>query len=161
MPWTWIIPEGAMVSPSGTVLTHGYSGHGPGIDSVAAIGEVNIGPLPCGPNGTPGQYTIGPMLPNAEPGPLHHLGPNISQLIPSPAQRLFIMSLGRDPDSFYCHGGVAGEVATPTPGFPAPTGSEGCIILIPVARMVVLQSSDRQLLCVPAAPPTAATPPIT
>jgi hypothetical protein len=157
MPWTWIIPEGAMVDPESVVLTHGYSGHGAGIDNAAAIGEVDVGPLPCGPDGTPGEYTLGPLLLNAEPGPLHHLGPRICQLIPSPAQRAFILSLGRDPDSFYCHGGVAGEAPTPTPGFPAPTGSEGCLVLIPVARMVVLQSTDRKLLCVPTPP----GPPIT
>jgi hypothetical protein len=161
MPWTWIIPEGAMLDPTGAVLTHGYSGHGAGIDSVDAIGDVNVGPLPCGPHGSPGMYTLGPLLQNAGPGPLQHLGPRICQLIPSPAQRAFIVSLGRDPNSFYCHGGVAGEVPTPTPGFPAPTGSEGCIVLIPVARMVVLQSPDRQLVCLPAAPggqPAAVSP---
>lgn len=140
--------------PTGAELAQGYSGHDTpavhGINSLAAIALVDVGPLPCGPNGSAGEYTLGPLLPNTQTGtPLSHLGTNICKLIPAAAQRLFIASLGRDPDSFYLHGGVTGQVPYLEPGFPAPTGSEGCIVLPFVSRIVVMRSPVRRLLSVP------------
>lgn len=155
--WIWVVPTGTMWQPTGVDLAQGYSGHDTptvqGINNLAVIGLVDVGPLPCGPGGSAGEYTLGPLLPNTQSGtPLSHLGPNICKLIPSAAQRLFILSLKRDPDTFYMHSGVIGEVSFPEPGFPAPTGSEGCICLREPYRMTVLTSPVRRLLCVPAWP---------
>jgi len=146
MSWTWIISTGEMLKPDGSLLESGYSGHAYGINNPNCISIPNIGPIPCGPNNTDAEYTIGPLLPNAEQGPLHHLGPNVANLIPSAMQRAFIASLERGPDSFYCHGGVAGEPQTVEPGKPVPTGSEGCIVLPFAARMQILESEDRVLV---------------
>lgn len=157
MAWTWIIDAGVMLKPDGTELVRGYSGHCvadlDGVNNPACIGKLDIGPLPCGPNETAGEYTIGPLLPNTAPGGLHHLGPNIAKLEPSNTQREFIVRLGRDPDSFYIHSGVIGEPPFPEPGLPAPTGSEGCICIPEPYRMEVLTSADRTLLCVPSGQP--------
>src|ERR1022692_2664374 len=127
-----------MMNPDGSVLCHGYSGNKTSIDNPAAIALVDRGPIPCGPNNNPGMYTIGPWQANTYHGPLHHLGPNVAKLIPDDDQRDFIKSLGREPDTLYCHGGITGQVPTPTPGYPVPTGSEGCIVLPPIPRMQVI-----------------------
>lgn len=146
MSWVWEQSTGTMYRPDGTVLGRGYAGHGSGINNPAMQAIPNVGPVPCGPNNTDGEYTIGPLLPNTEPGPLRHLGTNVAQLIPSDEQAAFIKLLGREPFSFYIHGGVAGEPAVPTEGMPVPSASEGCIVLGRDLRMAVLQSEDRKLI---------------
>lgn len=145
MSWTWRITAGEMWTPAGMLLARGYSGNGKDIDCAASIGKANHGPLPSGPDGTPGEYTLGPLLPNTEPGPLQHLGPNICRLIPSAQQRAFLVSLDRDPDSFYLHAPVVGEPAFVEAGKPLPTGSKGCLCLAEPYRMEVLTSTERGL----------------
>jgi hypothetical protein len=156
--WTWIISSAEMLKPDGSLLARGFSGNGPDIDLAASIGKVNHGPLPCGPDGTAGEYTLGPMLPNTDPTQeIHRLGPNICQLIPSDAQRAFIISLGRGPDSFYLHAPKIGEPSFVIQGQPLPTASDGCVCLSEPFRMTVLTSPVRTLWCIPEWPLSGAS----
>lgn len=145
MSWTWEISTATMFKPDGGVLAHGYSGHGAGINDPTLIAVREVGPIPCGPNNTDGEYLVGPLEINRE-GPLAHLGRDVCKLIPTAAQRQFILSLGRDPDSFYLHAPVKGETVDVEPGKPLPTGSRGCICLLWSARMEVASSPDRKLI---------------
>lgn len=173
--WIWVIDTGTLLFPSTRLpLTRGFSGNQRWINDPASINVHMHGPLPCGPDLSPGQYTLGRLLPNTDPAPTnpyHRLGPNICQIIPTIAQARYMTDIGRDPDSFFLHGGIAGEpvfidwpVATrQDPAVPKPTlptSSDGCIVLAPTPRMVVLTSTTRSLLCVPSWPMSSGVSPV-
>lgn len=126
MSWTYIQSTGGLLNPEGTLMTHGYSGHAHGVNNPACQALPDIGPIPCG------TYTLGPLIEDGG-----HLGPDVMHLIPDEETRAFILSLHRDPDSFWCHGGKVGE--SPTNG----TASKGCVVLLRPDRLMLAGSEDR------------------
>jgi hypothetical protein len=130
--WTYIQSTGALLDPSGVQLTRGYSGFDDatckGLDNPEAQGVPSHGPIPCG------HYTVGPVIANGG-----HLGINVMHLEPDASTAAFIRSLWRDPESFFCHGGLRNE--TPIFG----TASRGCIVLPEAPRGVLGASGDRLL----------------
>jgi hypothetical protein len=89
-------------------------------------GVVDAGPIPAG------IYNAGKVLPLG-PG---KTGKNVIPLVPDAATRARIVGLGRDPDSFYCHGDNPAKNHT---------ASEGCIIAGPLIRKAIAASGDTGL----------------
>lgn len=87
-----------------------------------------VGPLPAGP-----WKIVGP--PYTDP----KLGPYVLKLVPATQMfRALIVSMGRDPDSFRCHG-------MPEPPADIRSGSDGCICADRVTRTRMYQSGDTDL----------------
>ncbi len=98
----------------------GYSGRGAGLNNPALEGALCTGPIPRG------VYTLGAVL---ETGP-GRTGEYVIQLIPDDATRATILALGRDPDSFFCHGDNIEQNHT---------ASEGCIVAPRAVREALVQ----------------------
>lgn len=130
MAWTYVQATGRVISPEGEVFAQGYSGHEHGCNNPAMQCVRDTGPIPCG------RYVMGPL----EDG--GHMGPNVMRLIPDEGTRESIQKLGRDPDSFYIHGGLAGEAAD------GGTASHGCIVLGLWPRTKMGASAVRELAVV-------------
>lgn len=119
MAWTFVQNTGEMFDSVGTLLATGYAGHGLGRNNGALQGVHKIGPLPVG------KYVIGPLEARHD-----KLGQNVCPLIPDPGNEMY----GRS--AFYLHGRKS------------PTdldASEGCIVLDHDPRLVVANSSVRDL----------------
>lgn len=86
----------------------GYAGHGEGRNNHEMENIRGVGPLPCG------KYTAVELF---EVHP--HVGKYALRLEPDDATRALILSYGRDPNSFFCHGDSVDH-----PG----AASDGCII---------------------------------
>lgn len=131
--WTYKISPPCL-SKDGIVLDREcYSGAFPdGFNDPLTVGEFKVGPIP------PGNYTItGPPFNDREHGPY------CLRLVPDAATRAYIVSLGRDPDSFLLHG-------KPEPPRDPRTGSQGCICSSPSQnRSYVYQSGDTALQVIP------------
>jgi hypothetical protein len=100
------------------IIGIGYSGARPdGYNNPSMQGVENVGPIPCG------RFRIvGPPFDS----PKH--GKYVLHLVPDAATRAFILSLGRDPDTFLMHGD-----SIRLPG----TASEGCVIQAHDVRVMV------------------------
>lgn len=121
------ITTGKWYLSNGTLFDVGYAGHGVGLNNPAAVGMVNVGPLP------PGIYTAVELI--AE----HlHLGVNVLRLEPDTSTRAYIISLGRDPDSFFIHGDEFGHVGEHL-------ASDGCLIHGPTSRIEFWEGTDHQI----------------
>lgn len=108
---------------AGTFLTvigqsyKAYAGHGDGKNNPAMEGVRGVGPLPRG------KYRASEMFENHP-----HVGQFALHLTPDDETRARIVALGRDPDSFFCHGDSREH-----PG----EASDGCIILPVNVRLFV------------------------
>lgn len=99
-----------------------YAGHGDGKNNPFMQGVKNIGPLPQG------CYKAITKIEDS------HLGPYALHLDPDEATRAEIIILGRDPDSFFCHGDSISH-----PG----DASDGCICaMIQVRQFIWLEDKD-------------------
>jgi hypothetical protein len=135
MPWKFERAAGKIIAPQGHVTGMAYAGHGAARNNPAKEGEHGAmtngkitagGPLPSG------TYTMDRMF-------LVHvkLGAYCIHLRPDEATRAHIISLKREPDSFWCHGNNAINDA-----------SEGCICSNRATREIMWQSQDHQLIVV-------------
>jgi hypothetical protein len=136
--WTYEIPTGILLDPSGVKEDTGYSGHPPHVNDVNAIGIEGVGPLP------PGNYTFAQLI---EDDP--ETGKYTIVLVPDVATRAYIISLHRDPDSFRMHGDLIGHAGQDL-------ASDGCLIFILQTRMTGWGSPDHALQAVLALPPAPA-----
>lgn len=117
MTWRYQISLGQM--DNGTFLFKGYSGNfGPNCNNPDACSVADVGPIPVG------SYTMGASYTDEKRGPF------TIPLYPALENRMF----GRA--GFLIHGDSIEH-----PGH----ASDGCIILGPVARKVLANSSDREL----------------
>ena len=121
MTWTYVQLTGALIRPDGTLLAHGYSGFGDGLNEPGRENIKSIGPLPVG------TYNIG------DPYDHPHLGPCVMDLDYVGGPGAFGRSL------FRMHGDNAAH---------AHTASHGCIIMPPWARYEVANSDDGVLTVV-------------
>lgn len=118
----WLDKDGVMVDRSV------YSGNGPGFDNPAMETMADVGPIPEG-----FWKIVGP--PYDDPV----LGPYVLKLEPATAEfRARILAMGRDPDSFRCHG-------KPKPPADINSGSHGCLCAQYQTRMRLYQSGDTDL----------------
>ncbi|MBV8593423.1 MAG: DUF2778 domain-containing protein [Caulobacteraceae bacterium] len=119
--WTYLRTTGEL-RHDGTLVGHGYSGHGDGLNDPAMEGVPDIGPIPAG------AWTIGAPL-----DPPDHLGPLAMPLTPAPHTNTF----GRS--AFFMHGdNAAGDQSA----------SHGCIIMNRLIREAVhtaAQAGDNTL----------------
>ncbi len=122
--WIYGQSSGVFESPTQTIEGVGYSGYPPHVNDSAAEGLVNQGPIPCG------NYTF--LSPRDTP--LH--GAFVLPLLPDAATRARITAMGRDADSFLCHGDSVDE-----PG----SASRGCLILPRDIREAIWNSTDHAL----------------
>lgn len=136
--WTYEISTGKMYDPQTIIAGSGYSGHPPHVNDVSAVGLKAIGPIP------PGNWTLGSLI---ERDP--NTGEYTIVLVPDAPTRAYILSLGRDPDSFRCHGDFIGHVGQCL-------ASDGCIVQILPVRMEMWESLDHGLQTVPTLSPAAA-----
>ena len=126
---------GKLRDSEGSVVAIGYSGSGEWKNNPEGQGMVDLGPIPQG------VYTIeGPPVDTTRHGPF------TLRLSPDEATRVSILSMGRNPDTFLCHGDSIEH-----PG----TASEGCLILdrgtrnklwenIAVDNTITVVSGDQQ-----------------
>ena len=119
MTWTYTQDKGALRNPQGVVQGFGYSGNTWGLNNPAAQFQVGVGPIPVG------LYTIGPPH-----NPIDHLGPLALPLWPDRANQMH----GRS--GFFAHGD------NPALNHSA---SNGCIVLGHYLRVMLHDSTDRQL----------------
>lgn len=124
MSWDFRQASGCMTDPVGAIKGVGYSGHPPYVNLPSAESIVDKGPIPSG---------MWEMVELIE----HHekLGPKVIVLRPDDETRARVLAMGRDPDSFRCHG----ERIEPPAGF----ASDGCIIQGEPVRMLMWGSEDR------------------
>lgn len=106
--YTYEQSTGRFCNPTSSLFAIGYSGNGEGKNNPSWQGVKMHGPCPCG------IYTAVKML-DHDP----HLGYYAIKLEPDAATRVFIISLGRDPDSYYWHGDSVDH-----PG----DASDGCLV---------------------------------
>lgn len=129
--WTYKQSSGEL-SRDGIAAGTCYSGSGsglnnPAMESVRGVpGQIDAGPIPAG------SYNLGKVL-ALGPG---NTGKYVVPVVPDAKTRARIVGLGRDPDSFYCHGDNPAENHT---------ASEGCIIASPLIRQAVVSSGDTEL----------------
>jgi len=116
--WTWKQQDGALISPSGKTITHGYSGADAGKNNPDMQNVPNVGPIPRG------LYSI--LFPRTT---VSH-GPYVMPLVPDAATGTY----GRS--GFLIHGD-----SKAAPG----TASHGCIILPRSVREQIWSSNDHQL----------------
>lgn len=133
MSWTYNIPSGRLIDPTGTLCGVGYSGQPPHTNVVADQGLESLGPIPSG------QWLAVSVEYNNP-----KLGPFVIVLRPDDATRAKVIALGRDPDSFRMHG----ERLEPPFGF----ASDGCVVAIRVLRELFWNSPDRWLTVTEAIP---------
>ncbi len=114
--WTYSQSSGTLTAPDGSVVGHGYSGRGGGLNNPQAENEPDIGPIPQG------QWNIGPFF--DDPG---GKGPIVAHVTPSPQTEAF----GRS--GFMIHGDNSEANHT---------ASEGCIILARPLRQAIADSGD-------------------
>jgi hypothetical protein len=120
----WLDKDGILVSKDC------YSGNGAGFNNPTMEDVVDVGPLPTGP-----WIVSGPPFTDPERGPY------VLRLRPATQEfRQQILSMGRDPDSFLCHG-------KPLPPADINSGSKGCLCADYPTRMRLYQSGDAQLDC--------------
>ncbi len=128
----WIYKQtGHLITPDGVPAAHSwYSGHGEHANKPEDEGLKGLGPLPRG------HYTFGQTLIRNT-----HMGPVAIHLVPDAATRVYIESLGRDPDSFYAHSGDKARDLL---------ASAGCLVSLDgVAPVMSLWSSaDDVLQCI-------------
>ena len=105
---------------SGTLLGHGYSGNGSGLNNPLATDEKGHGPLPVG------WYTIG--TPEDRP---QSVGAFALPLTPDPENEMF------DRSAFFCHGD------NPQADH---TASDGCIVAPRPVREIVAQHQRLQVI---------------
>lgn len=120
MPWTYHQKSGALHDPMGSLVFHGYSGHGEGVNNPALESRPNVGPIPKG------LWTIASAFAHPKLGPV--------------AMRLAMQqgsTFGRT--AFLIHGDN---------GRGDRSASEGCIILPRLIRERIAASDDRALLVV-------------
>lgn len=116
----WLDLNGVLVSKDC------YSGQFPGgFNNPKMEGVENVGPIPAG------CYVVG--RPDNPPYP--GKGPYVMRLMPDPPTRARILALGRNPDSFLCHG-------KPEPPKDIRAGSDGCICADEPTRHRIYQSGD-------------------
>ena len=113
---TYVQRTGRLIKPDGSLLAVGYSGDsivgGPqGLNNPDLQSTARVGPIPVG------FYTIGPPH-----HPIDHLGPIAMPLVPSTGNQMF----GRS--AFFMHGDNQAMDHT---------ASEGCIVLLKIARAYV------------------------
>lgn len=121
MTWNYVQRTGALYRPNGTLLAHGYSGFGAGLNNPNMQSVTAIGPLPVG------TYKIGDSYDHP------HLGPCVMNLYYVEGPGTFGRSL------FRMHGDNSAH---------AHTASHGCVIMPPGARMEVADSDDGVLFVV-------------
>lgn len=131
--WT-VVQSTGKLSLNDTFVESCYSGQPPHVNDSAAEGLVGQGPLPKG------NWKMVRLLINTQ---TH--GPYVIVLEPDAATRARIVAMGRDPDSFRCHG----ERLEPPPGL----ASDGCLIASHPTRVVMWEgegraASDHDLECV-------------
>ena len=136
MPWQFEVSTGKFSEPppDADVIGIGYSGGACGqqpeaVNNSKMENVVGVGPLPHG------SYDADYIMNHP------HLGPFAIHLAPDPETRARIISYGRDPDSFFCHGDDikrAGQRAA----------SDGCIILARDVREEFWGSLDHELIVV-------------
>ena len=112
MTFSYHQSTGALSNDKGVLIGEGYSGFGQWKNDPASEALEDRGPIPQG------LYLAG------QPRQGTHMGPDAIPLIPDDATRARILAMGREPDSFYCHGDNADHDA-----------SEGCIIQPRAARL--------------------------
>jgi hypothetical protein len=121
----WIDKDGILVSKDC------YSGNGLGFNNPAMETVVDVGPIPSG------LWKI-ERPPYTDP----KLGPYVLKLSPAtPEFRARIIAMGRNPDTFRCHG-------KPLPPKDINSGSDGCICADAVCRTRIYQSGDIDLAVV-------------
>jgi hypothetical protein len=110
----------------------GYSGHPPHVNDPAAQGMVDVGPIPAGLWNMVSMVTEGAAQ-----------GPYVIVLRPASGEfRAAILAMGRNPDTFLCHGDLV-----ESPG--AELASDGCIIQPRMVRIEMYNEPDKQLNVVP------------
>jgi hypothetical protein len=119
--WTYRQQDGALISPGGETVAHGYSGSGEGKNNPQLQDVSNVGPIPRG------LYTV--LFPRTT---IQH-GPYVLPLVPASSNEMF----GRS--GFLMHGDSIAH-----PG----TASQGCIIQSRDVRTQVWSSNDHQLTVV-------------
>lgn len=93
--WTFR-QTGFLFAPDGSPSAHSwYSGFGPHANVPADEGLVGLGPIPRG------NYGMAALVTHT------HMGPVAIRLEPDAPTLAFILSLGRDPNSFYAHDDTA------------------------------------------------------
>ena len=130
MSWLYSQSSGSLVDPTGTLQGKGYSGQPPHTNVPADEGLEGLGPTPCG------MWEVVAVI---EDHPT--LGPFVLVLRPDSATRTRVVALGRDPDSFRCHG----ERLQPPPGY----ASDGCMIQVRLVRELLWNSVDKWISVVP------------
>lgn len=121
MPWIFEQGTGFLLSPTGQIVTKGYSGAPGYVDNPDDEAMQNKGPLPRG------VYSI------AAPQDTEAHGPYAMALSPAPGNEEF----GRG--GFMIHGDSIEKQGT---------ASEGCVILSRAAREQIWNSGDHQLTVV-------------
>jgi hypothetical protein len=117
--------SGNLYDTNNALMGMGYSGRPPHRNDPSSEGVKDIGPIPRG------HYTMRELVPSH-----NELGPDVIVLEPDLATRLYIIALGRDPDTFRIHGD-----AIEHPGL----ASNGCIIQSRLVRMRLWQSLDHEI----------------
>lgn len=117
--WKYSQSTGELLSPAGSSIGVGYSGHGDGVNNPSLQNVHDVGPIPRG------VWTIGEFF--DDPG---GKGPMVAHLIPADGTETF----GRS--GFMIHGDNS-ELNH--------SASEGCIILGKTMRAMVMASGDRTL----------------
>lgn len=121
------ITTGKWYLNNGTLFDTGYAGHGVGLNNPDAVGVKGVGPAP------PGVYDAVEMI---EHHP--HLGWYVLRLEPDAETRAYIVSLGRDPDSFFCHGDEVEHLGEQL-------ASDGCLIHSRTSRLEFWGGTDHQI----------------
>jgi type VI secretion system (T6SS) effector TldE1-like protein len=124
MSWTYQVASGDLLNPRGQFVETGYSGHGMDVDVVADEDQPDMGPIPSG------AWTIEDAIKD-DP----KLGILVIPLTPQPNTNTF----GRS--AFFIHGDEIGHVGQEL-------ASHGCIILSHATRLLIVQSTDKNLMVV-------------
>jgi hypothetical protein len=122
MTWVFSSTTGDLTDAAGTVVGHGFSGHGVGLLDPEYEMVQDVGPIPRG------SYVIGPFFDDPEKGPL------VANLVP----HIGTDDFGRT--GFMIHGDTAADVEDGTE-----LASEGCIVLARSIRELVAASGDNEL----------------
>ena len=120
---------GKLITPEGQPSAHQwYSGNGVHANKPQDEGLKGLGPIPRG------RYTFGGFIDYKT-----QLGPVAFHLIPDDQTRAFILSLGRDPNSFFCHDGDTAHNYL---------ASDGCLVCMAgsVGVLSMWNSGDHELL---------------
>jgi hypothetical protein len=131
--WTYEQSTGQLYDANmNPVGAPGYSGHPPHVNDPNAQNIPFQGPIPCG------IWIMESMIVEGAPQ-----GPYVIVLRPASAEfRAAILAMGRDPDTFLCHGDLVEN-----PG--AEMASEGCIIQPKMVRIELYNEPDKKINVVP------------